>query len=75
MWKVPREGKKLYYPFLTSLPGGKRSVIQRKSRELVLNSSKCLNNFCRLVIFDTERARVGGGGGGGVKLLKGVNVI
>ena len=29
----------------------------------MLNSSKCLNNFCRLVRFDTERARVGGGGG------------
>ena len=28
----------------------------------MLNSSKCLNNFCRLVRFDTERARVGGGG-------------
>ena len=36
---------KLYYPFLTSLPGGKLSVIQRQSRELVINSSKGLDIF------------------------------
>ena len=44
---------KLYYPFLTSLPGGKLSVIQRQSRELVINSSKGLDIFAahvRLIV-------------------------
>ena len=36
---------KLYYPFLTNLPGGELSVIQRQSRELMLNSSKGLDIF------------------------------
>ena len=36
---------KLYYPFLTSLPGGKLSVIQRQSREPVINSSIGLDIF------------------------------
>ena len=36
---------KLYYPFLTSLPGGKLILIQRQSRELVINSSKGLDIF------------------------------
>ena len=44
---------KLYYPFLTSLPGGKLSVIQKQSRELVINSSKGLDIFAaheRLIV-------------------------
>ena len=36
---------KLYYPFLPNLPGGELCVIQRQSRELVLNSSKGLDIF------------------------------
>ena len=40
----------------------------------MLNSSKCLNNFCRPVRFNTERVRVGGGGGGH-ETNKGVNVF
>ena len=36
---------KLYYPFLTNLPGGGLSVLQRQSRELMLNSSKGLDIF------------------------------
>ena len=36
---------KLYYPFLTSLPGGKLSVIQRQSREPMINSSIGLDIF------------------------------
>ena len=36
---------KLYYSFLTNLPGGELSVIQRQSRELMLNSRKGLDIF------------------------------
>ena len=36
---------KLYYHFLTNLPGGELSVIQRQSRELMLNSRKGLDIF------------------------------
>ena len=43
MWKVPRKSKKLYFPFFTSLPGGKLSVIRRQRIELVINSNKGLD--------------------------------
>ena len=36
---------KLYYHFLTNLPGGELSVIRRQSRELMLNSRKGLDIF------------------------------
>ena len=52
---------KLHYPFLTSLQGGKLSVIQRQSRELVINSSKGLDIFAAHVRLIVRGLGLGGG--------------
>ena len=61
---------KLYYPFLTSLQGGKLSVIQRQSRELLINSSKGLDIFAAHVRLIVRGLGLGGGLESTLNLLK-----